>query len=160
MSAGNLGAEVAKAEIEYSLAQQEMQPGNPVLEQLRQKLNALREQYRRAQSGGIGNDRYSIPLQNLPKLGREYVNLMRDVTILEQVNLYLETQRLQEAIQEARDVPTVQVLDPASPPMQRSAPSRFLMLLLTAVISPILAICFVFVMVLTKGYKEHSIDKL
>lgn len=156
-NAATLGAEVAKAEIELSLAQQEMQPGTPAIQQLQQRLAALRTQYQRAQSGGLsGTDRYSIPLKSLPKLGREYVNLTRDVTILEQVNMYLETQRLQEAIQEARDVPTVQVLDEAIPPLQKSAPGRFMMLLLTGIISPVIAILFVLAMILFKGFKKEK----
>lgn len=160
-SAGALGAELAKAEIDLQLARQEMQPGTPVIQQLEQRVSALRLQYQRAQMGGSqDNDRYSIPLQKLPKLGREYVNLMRDVTILEQVNMYLETQRLQEAIQEARDVPTVQVLDEATQPLQRSAPSRFLMLLLTAVLSPILAAFIVLIRVILKTIKSPNTENL
>jgi uncharacterized protein involved in exopolysaccharide biosynthesis len=144
-SAGVIGADLAKAEIELQLARQEMQPGTPALRQMEQQVAALRSQFERAQSGGAtGSDRFSIPLQRLPELGREYFNLTRDLKILEQVNLYLETQRMQEAIQEARDVPTVQVLDPAKPPLKRSAPSRVLMLLLTAVLSPLIAIMIVF----------------
>ena len=90
----------------------------------------IRNQYLRLQSGGLlGSDDFSFPLSDLPKLFRKYLNLMRDKKIMEQVNLYLETQRYQEAIQEQSDVPTIEPLDRAVPPLKRESPSQRIVLI-------------------------------
>jgi uncharacterized protein involved in exopolysaccharide biosynthesis len=71
-----------------------------------------------------------------------YLNLVRDIKILEQVNAYLESQRMQESIQEERDVPTIQVIDPALAPEKRSAPSRVWMVLLGGAVSFLIGIMY------------------
>ena len=51
------------------------------------------------------------------------------------MNAYLESQRMQEAIQEERDLPTIQVVDPAIPPTKRIAPARSLMVMIGSIVS-------------------------
>lgn len=131
-----IGTELALAEIDYQLKQLELNPTSPVVNAFKQKVNILQDQYNRIQSGGlVTTDEFSIPLSEVPKLLRTYTNLVRDQKILEQVNLYLETQRYQEAIQEESDIPTVEVIDYAVPPIHRSAPSRTLLIILGILIS-------------------------
>lgn len=135
-SAVGLGSELAKAQIELSAVQQEYQSSSPMVEAYRQKVSELQAQYNRVQSGGLtSTDKFSIPLQKVPVLARRYLNLMRDMKIAEQINAYLESQRMQEAIQEARDVPVIQVLDKATQPKHRSSPKRSIMLILTGFLS-------------------------
>lgn len=131
-----IGTELALAEIDYQLKQLELNPTSPVVNAYKKKVNILQDQYNRIQSGGlVTTDEFSIPLSEVPKLLRTYTNLVRDQKILEQVNLYLETQKYQEAIQEESDIPTVEVIDYAVPPLQRSAPSRTLLIILGLLIS-------------------------
>jgi uncharacterized protein involved in exopolysaccharide biosynthesis len=66
---------------------------------------------------------------------KEYANLIRDQKILEQVKLFLETQKYQESIQEESDVPTVEVLDSAQIPKIRISPNRKIMLVLAFFLS-------------------------
>ena len=85
----------------------------------------MQTQFSAAQNGGVGSDdKLSIPVGVLPEISMGYLNLVRDIKILEQVNAYLESQRMQESIQEERDVPTIQVIDPALTPEHRSSPAR------------------------------------
>ena len=83
----------------------------------------------------VPQDKFSIPLDSVPRLIRIYQDLMRKKKILEQVNLYLATQKYQSAIQEASDVPTVEPLDLAIVPEHRIAPQRKVMLILAFFIS-------------------------
>ena len=132
----NIGAELAKTQVELQLARQLYQPGSSFVRQYEQQLDALTEQYARTQSGGLVQaDKFSIPLDKVPALTRRYVNLQRDLKISEQVNAYLQTQKLQETIQEARDVPVVQMLDRASLPFERDSPKRSIMVILGAMLS-------------------------
>ena len=65
-----------------------------------------------------------MPFQRLPAVARDMAGYMRQVKMLEQVMLFLGQQYYQERVQEARDTPTVQVLDRAMPAIQRTAPKR------------------------------------
>lgn len=151
-SAVTVGAELAKAEIEFSLKQQEYEPNSPMLKPYKEKVDNLRKQYQKIQRGGISSgDDFSIPLNEVPTLIREYTNLMRDQKILESVNMYLETQRYQEAIQEQSDVPTVEPLDKAHPPMLRASPNRKIMILLAFLVSSIFTVTGIIIYGFRKG---------
>ncbi|MFP4528222.1 MAG: GumC family protein [Candidatus Kapaibacterium sp.] len=135
-----IGNELAIARIDYNLARQEFEPGSTKLQSLRKKMEYLEEQYNQIQSGGISSDEFSIPLGELPAIARRYADLMREREILEQVILYLETQRHQEGIQEEKDVPVVEVLDEAVPNDTRDAPRRKNMAIIGFLLSSLLAI--------------------
>lgn len=127
-----VGTELAKAELELAMVQQDFQPSSQQTVLLQRKVEALRTQYDKVQRGGlVQTDGFSIPLENVPALTRTYTNLLRDLKIKEQLNAYLETQRMQELIQEAKDIPTVVELDAAVVPLKRASPSRVLMAALT-----------------------------
>jgi len=131
-NAVTIGAELAKAELELALVQEDFTASSPQVSLLQRKVQALRQQYTRVQDGGlVKSDGFSIPLNQAPQLMRAYANLLRDLKIREQINAFLEAQRMQELIQEAKDIPTVLALDEARPSRVRSSPSRLLMLVLT-----------------------------
>lgn len=139
-----IGTELAKAETELRLGREQFQEQTPYVRALESKVRSLQSQFSAAQNGGLGrNDRLSLPVGTLPEVSMGYLNLVRDIKILEQVNAYLESQRMQESIQEERDVPTIQVIDPAVAPEQRSSPARVWMVLLGGVISLVLSILYV-----------------
>jgi len=143
-SAVGIGTELSKAQIELGAIKEQYQSNSPIVQSFEQKVNSLQNQYEKVQNGGIAQvDKYSIPLQNIPHLGRKYINLLRDMKIQEQINAYLESQRMQEAIQEARDVPVVLVLDKAVKPHNRSTPKRTMMIVLTFGLSLILSVIWV-----------------
>jgi hypothetical protein len=63
-----------------------------------------------------------LPFKDFPELGLELARLTRDVKVQETVFTLL-TQQLEEAkIAEARDMPHVQVIDPAYPAERKSRP--------------------------------------
>ena len=70
-----------------------------------------------------------IPLKNLPDLGIEYVRLYRELQIQEKILEFIMPQYEQAKINEKKDTPTVQVLDPAVAPIKRSSPKRMFMVL-------------------------------
>lgn len=148
----DIGSELAKAETDLNLAKREYSANSSVLKQMEANVRFLREQYSKVQSGGISaGDEFSIPFNSIPSLARIYANLIRDRKIYEQVILYLETQRHQEAIQESRDVPVVEVLDKAYPPESQSAPSKKLMFILGFFLSLIIVLSWFTYSAIKKG---------
>ncbi len=125
-----VGTELAKERMTLALMEQEFQSNSPQVRLQRQKVETLERQFEMVQSGGmVSSDELSIPAGKMPALSREYLNLMRDLKTNEQVLAYLQSQRMQEVVQEERDVPTIVLLDTAEVPTSRSSPSRLLMLM-------------------------------
>ncbi|RPI67511.1 MAG: hypothetical protein EHM43_07790 [Ignavibacteriae bacterium] len=128
-NAVTVGTELAKAQLELAMVKQDFQSSSPQVQFMQQKVEALQAQYNSVQTGGlVTSDGFSIPFSEVPALTRTYTNLVRDLKIKEQINAYLETQRMQELIQEAKDIPTVVELDAAIPPRKRTSPKRTAML--------------------------------
>lgn len=118
-SASNLRTEMVKSEMELGLLSPDYNSDDKTLVTLRKKLGQLREQYSKLE---LGNDDYSIAFKNVPELSRRLAQLLRDVKIQNEVYLILQQQYYQEKIQENKDVPTVDVLDEAIPPLRASGP--------------------------------------
>ncbi len=138
-SSVDLGSELQKAELELALKEMEYKSNSPSVKSYKLAVENLRNQYKRVQDGGLlSSEDFSIKLSNVPQLFRKYTGLIREKKILEQVNLYLETQKYQEAIQEQSDVPIIEALDRAFPPLTRESPSRKL----TFIVSFLLSLVF------------------
>lgn len=125
------GVALSKAETELKMAREIYQSNSPQISLLEKSVNDLRSKFHESQNGGINGNEYMVPLTQLPEISKQYLNLLRDVKILEQVNAYLETQRMQEMIQEERDIPTIQVIDKAEIPTVKSGPPRTVIILIT-----------------------------
>ena len=95
---------------------------------------------------GAGDRRdFSVPFVRVPELGLELVRLTRDVRVQETV-VGLLTQQLEQArINEARDLPVVQVLDQAVAAERPSKPRLGLNLAVAGVSSLLSAVLISFV---------------
>lgn len=151
----DIGAELAKAEIELNLAKHDYNLNSPIVRGMQSNVESLRKQYHKVQSGGLTDtDEFAFPLANTPALAREYASLFRERKILEQVIIYLETQRHQEAIQEQRDIPLIEILDEAVAPETRVSPSRKLMMIFGLVLSLAFSLSYVTIKAVYKGNLE------
>ncbi|GAB1430183.1 hypothetical protein MASR2M18_10160 [Ignavibacteria bacterium] len=158
-SAVDIGSQLAKMQVELKVARQFYQPGSPVIQQYEQQLASLAQQYDKTQSGGLtSSDKFSIPLEKVPALTRRYLNLQRDLKIAEQVNAYLQTQKLQESIQEERDVPVVQVLDIARVPSERESPKRLIMIIVAFFVSAGVSVLWIIFMEAFRGNSLNTAD--
>ncbi len=152
-----VGLQLAKAEMELNIAMSEYSKNHPIVEQLRAVVEQLRKQYHSVQSGGLtGSDGFSIPFDKIPSLARQYANIYRDKKVFEQVILYLETQRHQEAIQESRDIPVIEPLDKAYLPDKQSSPSKKMMVLLGFFLSFVIFSTYHIYKTVSTKYKEHT----
>lgn len=130
LQANTIAVELAKAEVELNLGKKLYSETSQNYKMLKESYDVLKSQYDKIQTGGITqNDKFSIPLANFPNLIRTYTNLIRDQKLYEQILIYLRTNYYQEAIQEKRDVPQIDVLDWAMVPMEKEAPNFKLLLI-------------------------------
>jgi uncharacterized protein involved in exopolysaccharide biosynthesis len=84
-----------------------------------------------------------LNLDDVPDIQKKYERLRRKVIYFSKVLEYLGPQYEQAKIQEAKDIPTIQVLDRATRPEWKSKPRRAFIVILSLLISFILSIVFV-----------------
>ena len=70
----------------------------------------------------MGNQDYLVAFKDVPEIGRELAQLVREVKVQNEVYMLLQQQYFKERIQENRDLPTIEVLDEAIPPLKASGP--------------------------------------
>jgi capsule polysaccharide export protein KpsE/RkpR len=118
-AAANLKTDIIKTEIELGLLQPNLSEDSKTLLTLRSKLQELRNQYNKME---LGNQDYLVAFNDIPELGKELARLLREVKIQNEIYLLLQQQYFKERIQENRDLPTIEVLDEAIPPLKASGP--------------------------------------
>ena len=118
-AAAKLKSEIMKTEIEIGYLKSNLREDSRELQALRKKLDQLQEQYNRME---LGSQDYLLAFREVPELGKELATLLREVKIQNEVYILLQQQYYKERIQENRDLPTVEVLDEAIPPLRKSSP--------------------------------------
>jgi tyrosine-protein kinase Etk/Wzc len=118
-AAANIKTEIVKTEIELGLLGSNLREDNKNIRAIREKLNELRNQYNKME---MGNQDYLVAFGEVPSLGKQLASLVREVKIQNEVYLLLQQQYYREKIQETRDLPTVEVLDEAVPPLKAAGP--------------------------------------
>lgn len=157
----NISKEYAISEVEYNIAKNIYSDNSPQLKAYKEKFNILKNQYSNIQKGTlVPTDSFTLPLDSLPSFIRVYYDLMRKREIMEHVIIYLQTQYFQEAIQEQKDIPVVEVLDEARVPYKRTSPARALMVLVGSVISFILVVLIIIINAVYKGRLYLKNDNL
>lgn len=141
-SSAEIKAEIMKTEIEIGLLAPNLREDNKALLSLRTKLGELKKEYDKFE---IGTEDYLVAFNDVPELGMELAKLLREVKIQNEVYLLLQQQYYKERIQENRDLPTIEVLDEAIPPLKASAPRVIFSTLLSGIFI-FLLISFYFVL--------------
>ncbi|PKL86825.1 MAG: hypothetical protein CVV22_01675 [Ignavibacteriae bacterium HGW-Ignavibacteriae-1] len=149
-----VGTLIVQAELELNLARLQYNTASPQVSFHENQLKLLKDQYSKIQYGGLTpTDAFSISLDKVPTLIKEYTELFRERKIMEQVIVYLETQKHQEAIQENRDVPVIEVLDLAIPAEKKTSPQRSLMVVLSLFLSGL----FVTIAIVISAYRKGNL---
>lgn len=146
--AATLQAELIKHEITLGVVKRYMAASNPQLTPLVSRIAELKKQI--AKLASEGSDRSDaaalyIPLENVPEMGIELARRMRELKVQETLFEYLVQEHEQAKIEEAKNTPTIQVLDWASVPVFRSKPRRRMIVLISGGLSLALSIFLAFV---------------
>lgn len=145
--AGELKAMITAREVELSVMRESMKAENPVVQRKQNELEALKKRYRELQYGDQSltqSTEFYLPFADVPEVALQLAELTREVKVQEKVWELLNQQFYQAKIEEARNMPTVQVLDEAEPPALRSKPQRKLLVIVFALLALVLSIIWAF----------------
>lgn len=114
-------------EAELAAVQNVASDDNPYYLSLKRETEAFQQQLRRLEKGegksgfGVG---FAVSFAHLPEVGAEYARRYLNYRIQEETYLMLSQQLEYAKILEARDAPTLTILDSAVPPQRHSFPKR------------------------------------
>src|SRR2546422_1001267 len=162
-AASRLKGEVIAAEVQLQVLRSFATENNPEVVSLRRRIDEMKRQLAQMQYGDgpaegergprNGEDRQGIhvPFARVPEVGLELARRTRDLKVQETLVTLLAQQYEQAKIAEAKDLPTVQVLDMAVPAQRHSKPSKLLNLTLAGTLSLLAGVVVAFVVDQVRG---------
>jgi uncharacterized protein involved in exopolysaccharide biosynthesis len=152
-AAARLKGEIMATQVQLQVMRNFATDANPEVVALRRRVDEMNRQLAQMQYGdgaarrsGQPGDRhdFTVPFSRVPEVGLELARLTRDVKVQETLTTLLTQQVEQARINEARDLPVVQVLDQAVPAERPSKPRLGLNLAAAGVSSLLASIILAF----------------
>jgi uncharacterized protein involved in exopolysaccharide biosynthesis len=148
-AAAMIQGQITAQEVQLQVMSAYLSPDNPELSRVRSSIEELKKQLYLLESGKGGKgqlpgDRMHPAFVSVPALVLEYGRLMRELKVQETLYTLLTSQLEQAKLTEARDTPTVQVLDPAIPAEKKSRPRIGLNMMIAGVLALFLGIFLAF----------------
>jgi len=142
-------AQISAQEVKLQVMRSYLSPDNPELARVRSTIEEYKKQLHLLESGKNGKgmlpgDRLHPAMITMPTLALDYGRLMRELKVQETLYTMLTSQYEQAKLAEARDTPTVQVLDPAIPAENKSKPNIRLNMMIAGVLALFLSIFLAF----------------
>jgi tyrosine-protein kinase Etk/Wzc len=129
MTIADIRAQIAVRQVQLAALRQSATDQNPELIRLKTEMEDLQGQLSRLYKGGGNESTAAIPNSKVPALQLEFVRKTREVKYHEALFEMLAKQYESARLDESRDAPVLQVLDPASYPDMKSAPKRMFIIL-------------------------------
>jgi tyrosine-protein kinase Etk/Wzc len=145
-SIARLRAEIVVQEVSLKRLQMGATADNPEVAKQQMALSALRSQLAQLERGNsrLQSGDPMIPVASVPEAGLEYLRALREVKYHDSLLEVLAKQYEAARIDEAKEAPVIQVVDPAVPPERKSGPHRAVLSLLGAMVSGFAATIFVY----------------
>ena len=149
-AAAIIQGQITAQEVQLQVMSSYLSRDNPELARVRSSIEELRKQLVLLESGKGGKgmlpgDRLHPAMITVPDLALQYGRLLRELKVQETLYTLLTSQYEQAKITEARDTPTVQVLDPAIPADRHSKPRLVLNVVVAAASGFCMAILIAYV---------------
>jgi len=140
-------SELSLHEAEYEAARSGASDDNPYVDNLRRQISASRDELRKLERGGGANGfgvGFGVSFEQLPVVAAQFARRYLDFKIQQEAYVALYQQYEYARVLEARDAPTLTVLDYAVPPERRSFPRRAVMVAAVFLFSLFLGIALAF----------------
>jgi uncharacterized protein involved in exopolysaccharide biosynthesis len=157
-----LQGQIAAQEVQLQVMGTYLSPDNPEFARVRSGIEELKRQVRLLELGknektGIAPERQQHGMTHVPALALEYGRLMREMKVQETVFTLLTGQYEQAKMAEARDNPTVQVLDPGVPADRKSRPRVLLNSLVAGMAAFVFGTIFSFIRETIAKYRRERL---
>lgn len=142
-TAAEIQANIMSKEIELSIATQSLNPADPQIARLKLEIKTLKDKYAQFFSGSKGNNLFPN-FSDIPDLEIQYLQLKRKAEYYKKVLEFLGPQYEQAKIEEAKEIPTIQVLDTAIRPEKKAKPKRSIITIIGFLFTSVIAAYWVY----------------
>jgi uncharacterized protein involved in exopolysaccharide biosynthesis len=166
-----LRGEIMASEVQLEVTRKFATDANPEVIKLKRRIEEMKRLLGQMQYGkgwllpaenrnpGEPRNEIHVPFAQVPELGLELARLTRDVKVQETVYTLLTQQLEQAKIAQARDMPTVQVLDAAVRPDRKSKPKIKFNMAIAGVTSLFVGIFLAFLLEYLAGVKQSPLPQ-
>jgi tyrosine-protein kinase Etk/Wzc len=153
-------SEILSQEVQYNVLRRNFDESHGEVKIIKSRLTELKKQLEKIEMGtGLDKEEFLIPFSELPDLGVKFTFLTRDLEVSKMLYKLLMAQYEQSKIEEAKDTPTIQILDNAVPPIKRSKPKRTIMVLLAGFLSFFISGFSIFTFEYVERLKNNDIER-
>ncbi len=161
----------AELYVKREIAARRMAPGHPKIKQFDLEIAGARSALDELLMGrGSGSSAQAdpdkalpdifIPFRDIPELGLEALQLVRDVEIHNAIYTFVRQEYEKARFEEEKETPLVIVLDPAAPPDYRSRPRRTMMVAVAGGLSLAVSLLLAFLLEALAGLEGENRRKL
>jgi len=156
--AGELKGQIIAKQVEIGVMRQSMKAQNPLVIRAQSELDQLKRRYAEFQFGDADvtteDAEFYLPFADVPEVALQLAELIRDVKVQETVWQLLNQQFYQAKIEEARNTPTVQLLDRATPPPFPSSPNKKAYVVVFGLLGIVLTLIWVLIEFYWQGLQQ------
>ena len=153
MNAAQIKSKIIMKEIELELANQNLGKSNPKTKLIKLELNRLRNKFDDFFNTQNSTQQLFPDFKDVPKLGSKIEQHRRKIQYYEKIIEYLGPEYEKAKIEEARNIPSFQVIDEAVRPAKKAKPRRSVIVISFFMLSVIISVYFVY-------FKEKLNNKL
>ncbi len=161
-SMSTIYAELYKKEIEVNVLKQTYGNDHPLISTTQLELNEIQKKINQLNAGTDDSQKdvkLLIPFKQAPKLGNEYLKIYRNLEIQYKILEFVQPLFEQARVEEARNTPSVIVLDKAGPADRKFKPKGTIFASLGFVISVLIGLFVVFTLELIEKIKINRPDQ-
>ena len=131
-SASIIKKKILLDQIQLEIYKDAFNPKHSKLEQLKKEIEEFKLKLNELENGSFNDssgNKLFLTISDIPDLGLNHLRLQRELEIQTELFKFLTMEYEEAKIEEAKDIPTVQVLDIAKVPERKSKPRRVLLVI-------------------------------
>ena len=151
--------ELYKKEVEYNVLRQNYGNDHPLTQNSKIEINELQKKIDKLNAGKDQSQqdvKLLIPFKQAPELGNQYLKIYRNLEIQYKILEFIQPMYEQARVEEARNTPSVLVLDKAAPAERKAKPKIALYLLLAFVIST--SVGYIIIIIIEGVHQLRNVD--
>jgi len=133
-SIASLRAQLVAKQVELQALRSYATDQNAEVAIVQQEIAGIQAELTRLEKRGAGTDIYDVSLKNVPESGLAFIRAYREVRYRETIFELLAKQYEAARLDEARNAPLIQVVEPAIEPDRATFPNRMLIIFLCSVL--------------------------
>ncbi len=161
-SMSTIYVDLYKKEIEYNVLKQTYGFDHPMVSTSKIEMDELRKKIKQLNSGSDDSQKdvkLIIPFKEAPAIGNEYIKIFRNLEIQYKILEFIQPLYEQAKVEEARNTPSVIVIDKAEPATKKSKPKISIYASISFIVSLFLGLAIVFTLELLNKFKAMDSGK-